>query len=65
MLSESNQDQCSVVPAQVPSDDEPELVLGDRQGRQAVVVVEPTQTRRTFRPAVPKRCRHKCGNIRY
>ena len=39
MLSESNQEQCSVVPAQVPSDDEPELVLGDRQGRQAVVAV--------------------------
>src|SRR5580700_4432279 len=39
MLSESNQDQCSVVPAQVPSDDESELVLGDRQGRQAVVAV--------------------------
>src|SRR6516165_1789164 len=29
----------SVVPAQVPSDDESQLVLGNRQGRQAVVAV--------------------------
>jgi len=30
---------CSIVPAQVPSDDVCQLVLGDRQGRQAVVAV--------------------------
>jgi hypothetical protein len=39
MLSESQSWPLLVVPAQVPSGDEPELVLCDWQGRQAVVAV--------------------------
>src|SRR5262245_55221445 len=40
MFSESQSaTKCSVVPAQVPSDDESQLVLGNRQGRQAVIAV--------------------------
>ena len=58
----ANERDCSIVPAQVPSDDEPELVLGDRQGRQAVVAVvsphkpDERSVRRRHNGVVPNAC---------